>query len=223
MKMILRFFTALFVVSTLFACSKKSGGENPDLAVNVENGWKLVSWDGSTAISGYVYLRLEEDQTFVLYQQVGDLATYGYRRYTGTYALSEVTDAGLLLVRIPDGKMKMVDIRSAAQPVADVLSVFKDSSRRLWMFTPSAGVVMYELTDGRCTTLLPSVSRDLSETAHPFVYEDERGLVRVYPRGGYLSCYDPKARQLRPYTNPDGSLLTNTVRVYLVDRQKNIW
>lgn len=133
------------------------------------------------------------------------------------------TDAGLLLVRIPDGKMKMVDIRSAAQPVADVLSVFKDSSRRLWMFTPSAGVVMYELTDGRCTTLLPSVSRDLSETAHPFVYEDERGLVRVYPRGGYLSCYDPKARQLRPYTNPDGSLLTNTVRVYLVDRQKNIW
>ena len=97
MKMILRFFTALFVVSTLFACSKKSGGENPDPAVNVENGWKLVSWDGSTAISGYVYLRLEEDQTFVLYQQVGDLATYGYRRYTGTYALSEVTDAGLLL------------------------------------------------------------------------------------------------------------------------------
>ena len=89
------------------------------------------------------------------------------------------TDAGLLLVRIPDGKMKMVDIRSAAQPVADVLSVFKDSSRRLWMFTPSAGVVMYELTDGRCTTLLPSVSRDLSETAHPFVYEDERGLLQL--------------------------------------------
>ena len=105
MKMILRFFTALFVVSTLFACSKKSGGENPDPAVNVENGWKLVSWDGSTAISGYVYLRLEEDQTFVLYQQVGDLATYGYRRYTGTYALSEVTDAGLLLSGIySDGK-----------------------------------------------------------------------------------------------------------------------
>lgn len=105
MKMILRFFTALFVVSTLFACSKKSGGENPDPTVNVENGWKLVSWDGSTAISGYVYLRLEEDQTFVLYQQVGDLATYGYRRYTGTYALSEVTDAGLLLSGIySDGK-----------------------------------------------------------------------------------------------------------------------
>lgn len=100
MKTILRFFTVLVVVSALFACSKKSGSDDGADTGSTEspgNGWKLVSWAGSTAISGYVYLQLEEDLTFVLYQQVGDLATYGYRRYTGTYTLTEDSEVGPLL------------------------------------------------------------------------------------------------------------------------------
>lgn len=105
MKTMLRLFTALFVVSMLFACSKKSGGADPGPTADVESGWKLVSWAGSTAISGYVYLQLGEDLTFVLYQQVGDLATYGYRRYTGTYTLTENSEVGVLLSGIySDGK-----------------------------------------------------------------------------------------------------------------------
>lgn len=102
MKTMLRLFTALLVVSVLFACSKKSGsddGADTGSAGSAEKGWKLVSWAGSTAISGYVYLQLEEeDLTFVLYQQVGNLATYGYRRYTGTYTLTGNSETGGVLL-----------------------------------------------------------------------------------------------------------------------------
>ena len=136
------------------------------------------------------------------------------------------TDAGLWIIHIPDGKMERVDVRSASQPSSDVLSVFKDSSKRLWMFTNSQGVLKYDMDTRECTHLMPPVKPDASKDEkmeHPFVFEDALGVIRVNPRYGYLSYYDEKSGLLKPYRNPDGSVLKSDIRISLIDRQKNIW
>ena len=133
------------------------------------------------------------------------------------------TNAGLWLVHIPEGRMEQVDVRSATQPSTDVLNVFKDSNRRLWMFTHSAGVVMYDMKSRECAHLQPPIHQVSLSNDHPFVYEDALGVIRVNPREGCLSYYDPQSNTLKPYVNPDGSVLKTAIRVFLVDRQKNVW
>lgn len=58
----------------------KGGGEDE---ANYD-GWMLTRWKDGTALTGTVYLQLGEDGTFSLYQSIG---TFGYARFTGTYAL----------------------------------------------------------------------------------------------------------------------------------------
>lgn len=140
--------------------------------------------------------------------------------------LTVCTDAGLWFAHIPEGKMEQIDVRSASQPSSEVLNVFKDSERRLWMFTRSPGIVMFDMDTRECLHLMPPVMRQFVEddpTEHPFAYEDDRGVIRVNPRQGYLSYYDPDSRSLKPYFNADGTPLKTSVRVFRIDRQKNVW
>ena len=58
----------------------KGGGEDE---ANYD-GWMLTRWKDGTALTGTVYLQLGEDGIFSLYQSIG---TFGYARFTGTYAL----------------------------------------------------------------------------------------------------------------------------------------
>lgn len=46
------------------------------------DGWMLARWDDSTDLSGKVFLQLNEDMTFTLYQCID---TPGYQKLTGTY------------------------------------------------------------------------------------------------------------------------------------------
>lgn len=46
------------------------------------DGWMLTRWNGGTELSGKVFLQLNEDMTFALYQCID---TPGYRKLTGTY------------------------------------------------------------------------------------------------------------------------------------------
>ena len=79
MKKIL-FAAALAGAAILTACGDKGGGEDE---ANYD-GWMLTRWKDGTALTGTVYLQLGEDGTFTLYQSIG---TFGYARFTGTYAL----------------------------------------------------------------------------------------------------------------------------------------
>lgn len=88
MKAKLRIFgLVLLSVLMVVSCLKKKdeGGDGETMLLS--DGWKLVSWNGHTEIAGSVYLQLEDDGTFTLYQQVGNLATAGYRKFTGTYRI----------------------------------------------------------------------------------------------------------------------------------------
>ena len=46
------------------------------------DGWMLTRWNGSSDLEGAVYLQLNEDMTFALYQSID---APGYRKFTGTY------------------------------------------------------------------------------------------------------------------------------------------
>ena len=107
MKMNLKIFAVLFLgVLTLSSCSKKSGGGGAGETASSPDGWELTSWNGDTAIAGSVYLQLEADGTFVLYQNVGNPATMaGYRKFTGTYTLAEDPDRGQVLSGVYSGSV----------------------------------------------------------------------------------------------------------------------
>ena len=175
----------------------------------------LISSDGQFA-------RYEGGNVCFMEQAEGVQRVHQMKAISDTL-LTVGTDAGLWLVHIPEGKMERVDVRSSTQPSSDVLTVFKDSERRLWMFTLGAGVVMYDMDSRMCSHLQPPVLHPLTSSDHPFVYEDALGVIRVNPRGGYLSYYDPEENVLKPYVNSDGSILKTAIRVFLIDRQLNVW
>lgn len=64
------------------SCSKKSGDEG-GVTPSMYDGWMLTSWNGDESIAGRVYLSFSDDR-FTLYQQIGDLSTSGFTKYTGT-------------------------------------------------------------------------------------------------------------------------------------------
>lgn len=60
------------------------------------DGWMLTRWNGGTELSGKVFLQLNEDMTFALYQCID---TPGYLKLTGTY----VKEGQILSGRYSDG------------------------------------------------------------------------------------------------------------------------
>ena len=54
--------------------------------------WALTDWHGTTDLSLGVYLSLNEDNTFVLYQHFSDVL---WEKYEGTYTLSGNTLSGV--------------------------------------------------------------------------------------------------------------------------------
>lgn len=45
--------------------------------------WRLTAWSGGSPLDKEVYLQLNTDRTFVLYQ---DLVSHGFQRFDGTFA-----------------------------------------------------------------------------------------------------------------------------------------
>lgn len=69
------------------SCSKK-GNDEGGAALSSYDGWMLASWGGDETIAGRIYLSFSGDG-FTLYQQIGDLSTAGFTRYTGTCVFAE--------------------------------------------------------------------------------------------------------------------------------------
>ena len=80
MKIGLSLFAVAAAALLAVGCGGDKGGEDE---ANYD-GWMLTRWKDGTALTGTVYLQLGEDGTFTLYQSIG---TFGYARFTGTYAL----------------------------------------------------------------------------------------------------------------------------------------
>lgn len=93
-----RFRTSLTILSVLLAgaCSD-SGSEpaaplvDPALGATVEEfagEWHLTRWSVDSSFAGEVYLRLNTDLTFTLYQNI---VSQGFEAYDGTFAFDPAT------------------------------------------------------------------------------------------------------------------------------------
>lgn len=92
MKTGMKFLAAACAAILLAGCGgddggKKGGGGGGDEGVT--EGWMLASWNGTTELAGKVFLQLNEDNTFTLYQRI---STPDFKQFTGTYSITPGED-----------------------------------------------------------------------------------------------------------------------------------
>lgn len=74
----------LLVTLAMASCGDSDGGNGKK---EMKTGsWMLTSWNNSTELAGKVYLQLNDDNSFELYQSVD---TPGFETFTGTYRISD--------------------------------------------------------------------------------------------------------------------------------------
>ncbi len=84
MKTGLKIAVLLFVALATANCSDKNDdGGKKKLETS---GWMLTSWNNSTDLAGKVFLQLNADGSFALYQSIN---TPGFETFTGTYRIAD--------------------------------------------------------------------------------------------------------------------------------------
>lgn len=87
-----RFFRYVLLVCTLAcgSCSSDKDSTAPiiDPAIGAEvadltGEWQLTAWSGGSGLTKEVYLRLNSDLTFTLYQNI---ASHGFQQFDGTFS-----------------------------------------------------------------------------------------------------------------------------------------
>lgn len=85
MKTTLKFWAAVVAAILFVGCGGDDNGGGGNKAPKPD-GWELMTWDGSDVLQGKVFLALNDDLSFVLYQCI---ATPDFRQFTGTYSIDE--------------------------------------------------------------------------------------------------------------------------------------
>lgn len=75
----------IVLLATMFFVGCGGDDEQPGERTDYD-GWMLTKWKDSADLAGKVYLQLNSDQSFSLYQNI---LTPGFRKYTGTYTVTE--------------------------------------------------------------------------------------------------------------------------------------
>lgn len=93
---------AVLALCAIVACNPDNNGDNGGNGGNTDNTWSdsgslvgdwaLTEWNGSAQLPMGVYLTLNEDNTFVLYQHTSDVL---WEKYEGDYTLNGNTLSGV--------------------------------------------------------------------------------------------------------------------------------
>ncbi|MEG1864428.1 MAG: hypothetical protein RR199_03805 [Alistipes sp.] len=83
MKIGVKFWVLALVALVAASCGESSKNEEGTM---MPNSWKLTSWAGSAAAAGKVYLQLNSDHSFTLYQSID---APGFTKFTGTYTIAK--------------------------------------------------------------------------------------------------------------------------------------
>ena len=97
---ITKIFVAILALCAFAACNPDNGGNNGGSGTDSvwgDNGspvgeWVLTEWNSSKDLPFGIYLRLNEDNTFDLYQHTSNVL---WVHYTGTYSLKGTTLSGV--------------------------------------------------------------------------------------------------------------------------------
>ncbi len=137
------------------------------------------------------------------------------------------TDRGTIIYNLADNTFKTYNMLSLGQLSCEVVKMYPDSKKRLWVFTKGPGVSCIDLKHERCewfTTEKRSYTELLKEIG--LYVEDLNGTIWIMPNGGAFSYFDEYSHSLKCYypISTDFSVsLGPNLRNFHVDRQQNLW
>ena len=131
-------FVAIVVLCTIVACNPNSGSGNGGQTNSTwsDTGslvgeWALTEWNGSKELPMGVYLRLNEDNTFDLYQHTSNVL---WVHYTGTYSLNGTTLSGVY----SDGESWATDYTIKYNKIAEPKQISLTSSNNVSIYTETS-------------------------------------------------------------------------------------
>lgn len=99
MKIGMKILAAALAIFLAAGCGDDDKKNQPPLTYAFD-GWKLTVWKGSTDLAGKVYLQLDSDGTFTLYQSI---LYPGFKTFKGTYTVTTKNNAQVLSGKYADG------------------------------------------------------------------------------------------------------------------------
>jgi len=135
--------------------------------------------------------------------------------------LMMATNSGLVIYDINNNKAYTYPTSTK------ITELYKDSKNRIWAFSDTKGVYLFE-TDFSQKWLNASAPSQDQETKseRPLLVEDKYGVVWVAPTNGTFAYYDEARGVLVPYILASkGFAKANqpTIDKYFVDKNKNLW
>lgn len=100
MKIGMKILAAALVVFLAAGCGGDDDNKNQPPPTYAFDGWKLTVWKGSTDLAGKVYLQLDSDGTFALYQSI---KYPGFKTFKGTYTVTTKNNVQVLSGKYEDG------------------------------------------------------------------------------------------------------------------------
>ncbi len=98
MKTTMKFWAAVVAAILFVGCGGGDDNDGGGSKAPKPDGWELMTWDGSDALQSKVFLALNDDLSFALYQCI---ATPDFKKFTGTYSIDE--QSGVLTGTYADG------------------------------------------------------------------------------------------------------------------------
>ena len=146
----------------------------------------------------------------------------------GPATLLLATNVGVVACDAARLSVSLYSVQTPSQPSPEVTSMFVDSKRRVWAFTPSDGIVMLSGPGLAPRLLMADADSPLHRTTSlkPFAHEDSYGTVWVVPAGGTFSYYDEQAAKLVPYMLRSAGRMDTYVpeiNKFMFDRGGNMW
>lgn len=100
MKRGMKILTAALVVLFAAGCGGDDDKRIEPPPTYAYDGWKMTVWNGSSELAGKVYLQLDSDGTFALYQSI---LYPGFRSFGGTYTVATQNGVQVLSGKYSDG------------------------------------------------------------------------------------------------------------------------
>ena len=132
---ITKIFVAILALCAFAACNPNNGNNGGGGVDDIwgDNGspigeWTLTEWNKSMDLPFGVYLRLNEDNTFDLYQHTTDVL---WVHYTGTYSLNGSTLSGVY----SDGENWATDYTIKYNKVAEPKQISLTSANNVGIYT----------------------------------------------------------------------------------------
>lgn len=146
----------------------------------------------------------------------------------GTNMLALATDNGLILFDTQEKQFSQINIQTPTQPSNTALSVYKDHTGELWIFSVTPGVIRINPATGEKQHLAtpPDEVVRYGRANRNVLFEDRAGVLWLIPYKGNFSYYDRETKQLKPFYTVPGdsqSVFTPNIRYYHADQQGNLW